>query len=48
MAVMNMNCSQPGDNPYVRETTKVSEIKDRFGNTRFKVALTDYDPNGIP
>jgi hypothetical protein len=33
--------------PYVRETTKVSEIKDAFGKTRFKVVLTDYDPDGI-
>lgn len=33
---------QHGD-PYVKETTKVAEIKDRFMKTRYKVALTDFD-----
>ena len=31
--------------PYIMETTKVAELKDHFGNTRFKVALTDFDGN---
>jgi hypothetical protein len=34
-------CNQP--DPYVKETTKVAEIKDRFMKTRYKVALTDFD-----
>jgi hypothetical protein len=29
--------------PYIKETTKVAEIKDRFMKTRYKVALTDFD-----
>lgn len=29
--------------PYVKETTKVAEIKDRFMKTRYKVTLTDFD-----
>lgn len=32
--------------PYVKETTKVAEIKDRFMKTRYKVALTDF--HGAP
>lgn len=36
----------PNDNPYVKETTKVAEIKDRFMKTRYKVALTDF--HGAP
>ena len=31
------------DDPYVKETTKVAEIKDRFMKTRYKVTLTDFD-----
>ena len=30
----------------MQQTTKVNEIKDRFGHTRYKVALTDYCPDG--
>lgn len=37
-----------GHDPYVLETTKVAELKDRFGRTRFKVALTDFDPGEAP
>ena len=33
----------PHIDPYVKETTKVAEIKDRFMKTRYKVALTDFD-----
>ena len=33
----------PHADPYVKETTKVAEIKDRFMKTRYKVALTDFD-----
>lgn len=33
----------PHDDPYVKETTKVAEIKDRFMKTRYKVALTEYE-----
>ena len=36
----------PHADPYVKETTKVAEIKDRFMKTRYKVALTDFD--GVP
>ena len=36
----------PHNDPYVKETTKVAEIKDRFMKTRYKVALTDFD--GMP
>lgn len=45
---MNTTHGRRGGTPYVQETVKVSEIKDRFGNTRFKVALTDFDDNGLP
>lgn len=31
------------NDPYIKETTKVAEIKDRFMKTRYKVALTDFD-----
>ena len=31
------------NDPYVKETTKVAEIKDRFMKTRYKVILTDFD-----
>jgi hypothetical protein len=31
-----------------RETTKVAELKDKFGNTRFKIALTDFDNPEYP
>ena len=31
-----------------RETTKVAELKDKFGNTRFKIALTDFDDSEYP
>lgn len=34
--------SRGKDSPYVRETTRVAELKDNFGATRFKVALTDF------
>lgn len=33
----------PHGDPYVKETTKVAEIKDRFMKTRYKVTLTDFD-----
>lgn len=43
----NFSCMQPPkDDPYVQETEKLAEIKDHFGKTRFKVALTDYDHLG--
>ena len=37
----------PGD-AYTQETTKVAELKDQFGNTRFKISLTDYDNSCYP
>lgn len=33
----------PHNDPYIKETTKVAEIKDRFMKTRYKVVLTDFD-----
>lgn len=36
------------DDPMSRDTTKVTELKDRFGVTRFKIALTDYDTPDYP
>lgn len=33
----------PHNDPRIQETVKVAEIKDNFGMTRFKVALTDSD-----
>lgn len=38
----------PQFDPYTQETTKVAELKDQFGKTRFKIALTDYDDNEYP
>ena len=35
--------AQQNTNVYVEETTKVAEIKDFQGRTRFKIALTDFD-----
>ena len=31
------------NNSLTRETSKIVELKDKFGNTRFKIGLTDYD-----
>ena len=36
------------NDPLTRETTKVAELKDKFGNTRFKIALTDFDNPEYP
>ena len=36
------------EDPMSRDTTKVTELKDRFGVTRFKIALTDYDTPEYP
>lgn len=38
----------PQYDPYTQETTKVAELKDQFGKTRFKIALTDYDDPNYP